>query len=586
MNALLKLSIKFRLIGIGVLVVIGLASLTGMLSYSVSNISGLKETGTLVAQIESKMLMLRRREKDFLARKDLKYRDGFNKDYASMMVNIDSLERQVVKYGFNQKLVVDLRSALGDYRDVFAEIVAIQQKIGLNPKDGLYGDLRNAVHSAETEIKSVDNYELLTHMLMLRRNEKDFMLRDDSKYIGKFEKNYAKLLATMVKTRIVLGKKIKIKQAMLKYRKDFLALHDASVEKGLNSKQGLHGKMRSAVHKTESNFKLLNDEIETKVVEFERRISIIAGVVVVVVSVVILLLLFITTRSILKPLSLLLYSANDLHQGDGDLTYRLPDFGNDEIGQTTKAFNGFLEKVQHVLIDVEQGVNTIFASSSEVSSTAQNLSQDSSEQAASIEEVSASLEQMSASINQNTDNAIQTNNMAKQTVKEANEGGEAVQQTVAAMNNIADKIKLIEDIAYKTNLLALNAAIEAARAGEHGKGFAVVADEVRKLAERSQNSAQEISELANSSVEVADRAGTLLEKMVPSIQKTSQLVEEITAASEEQRSGVEQVTTAITQLDKVAQNAASASEELSASAETFADESKGLKETVGFFKLH
>jgi len=585
-KSLISLSIKIRLIIIGALLIIGLASLSGLLMYSVSTVSGLKETGTLVSKIESKMLMLRRREKDFLARKDLKYRDKFNKDYAVMMTNIDRLDSRVIQYEFNKQNVSDLKGALGDYNTVFAEIIAIQQKIGLNPKDGLYGDLRKAVHGAEKEIKAVNNYELLTHMLMLRRNEKDFMLRDNTKYIGKFEKNYAKLFTALGKVKLPSGKKPAIRKAMNKYKRDFMALRDASVEKGLNSKQGLHGKMRNAVHRTEDVFKKLINEIEVETVAAENRIIVIVGVLVSIISAIILLVLLVTARSIIKPLNMLQFAANDLHQGDGDLTYRLPDFGNDEIGQTATAFNGFLDKVQKVLLDVERGVNTIFSSASEVSGTAQNLSQDSSEQAASIEETSASLEQMSASINQNAENATQTNNMAQQAVKEAHEGGKSVQETVAAMKNIADKIKLIEDIAYKTNLLALNAAIEAARAGEQGKGFAVVADEVRKLAERSQASAQEISELTNNSVTVANRAGELLDKIVPSIQSTSQLVEEITAASEEQRSGVEQVNTAINQLDKVAQNSASASEELSASSEAFTEESRTLKQTIGFFKLH
>jgi methyl-accepting chemotaxis protein len=147
------------------------------------------------------------------------------------------------------------------------------------------------------------------------------------------------------------------------------------------------------------------------------------------------------------------------------------------------------------------------------------------------------MEQMSASIVQNTENAKVTDGMASTASRQAVEGGEAVGKTVEAMKTIADKIGIIDDIAYQTNLLALNAAIEAARAGEHGKGFAVVAAEVRKLAERSQVAAQEIGNVAKDSVKLAERAGSLLGEMVPSIRKTSDLVQEIAAASQEQRSG-------------------------------------------------
>ena len=175
--------------------------------------------------------------------------------------------------------------------------------------------------------------------------------------------------------------------------------------------------------------------------------------------------------------------------------------------------------------------------------------------------------------------------MASKAAKEATDGGESVQQTVVAMKKIAQRISIIDDIAYQTNLLALNAAIEAARAGEHGKGFAVVAAEVRKLAERSQVAAQEIGELSSSSVDMAEKAGNLLNEMVPSINKTSDLVQEISAASEEQAAGVAQINTAMTQLNQVTQQNASSSEELAATAEEMSSQAEQLQQAMSFFTL-
>ncbi|MEZ9229932.1 methyl-accepting chemotaxis protein [Vibrio amylolyticus] len=305
------------------------------------------------------------------------------------------------------------------------------------------------------------------------------------------------------------------------------------------------------------------------------------GLAVVLACVIVLFLI----RGIVVPIRALAEAAEDLRSGEGDLTRRIPDFGSDEVGETAQSFNGFLDKLQNILLDIQRSVESIAHSTNEVTTTSQMLSTTSSQLAASVEETSASLDQMSSSISMNTDNSKVTNGIATQSSSEANEGGQAVNDTVDAMTAIAEKIGIIEDIAYKTNLLALNAAIEAARAGEHGKGFAVVADEVRKLAERSQVAAQEISSLADNSVKVAQHAGDMLNRMVPNIQKTADLVQEITAASTEQSTSVAEINRTVSQLDEIAQQNASASEELASTAVMVQEQTSEIRKTVGFFKL-
>jgi methyl-accepting chemotaxis protein len=193
---------------------------------------------------------------------------------------------------------------------------------------------------------------------------------------------------------------------------------------------------------------------------------------------------------------------------------------------------------------------------------------------------------MSASISQNAENSRQMEQMAVKGSKDADESGKAVKETVDAMKSIAERISIIEEIAYQTNLLALNAAIEAARAGDHGKGFAVVATEVRKLAERSQTAAKEIGGLAGSSVQIAERAGQLLVELVPSIKKTADLVQEVSAASREQSSGVTQINKAMAQVDQVTQRNASSSEELSGTSEEMASQAEALQEMMSFFRVN
>ena len=267
----------------------------------------------------------------------------------------------------------------------------------------------------------------------------------------------------------------------------------------------------------------------------------------------------------------------------GDLTKTVNGIYKGQLDDFKQTVNNTIAKLSDVISEVNAAAANIAGASEEVSATAQSMSQASSEQAASVEETSASIEQMSASINQNTENAKVTDGMATQASGEAEQGGEAVKETVGAMKSIAGKIGIIDDIAYQTNLLALNAAIEAARAGEHGRGFAVVAAEVRKLAERSQIAAQEIGELAGSSVEMAESAGKLLDTIVPSIKKTSDLVQEIAAASEEQSSGVGQINTAMDQLNQITQQNASSSEELAATSEEMSGQAAQLQELMAFF---
>ncbi len=328
-----------------------------------------------------------------------------------------------------------------------------------------------------------------------------------------------------------------------------------------------------------SRAKLAMDE-STLVYEDSRAFLISTIVVAVLLG---LILGYLISRSITIPLVTAKDAANRL--AEGDLTVRIESTAKDETGQLLQSMQTMIVKLSQVVADVNAGALALGSASEEVSATAQSLSQAASEQAAGVEETSASIEQMTSSIAQNTENARITEGMASQAAKDAVDGGEAVNATVAAMKQIAKKISIIDDIAAQTNLLALNAAIEAARAGEHGKGFAVVAAEVRKLAERSQIAAQEIGEVATNSVELAERAGALLSEIVPNIRKTSDLVQEISAASSEQSSGVGQINSAVSQLNQTTQQNASSSEELAATSEQMSSQAEQLQQAMAFFKI-
>jgi methyl-accepting chemotaxis protein len=297
------------------------------------------------------------------------------------------------------------------------------------------------------------------------------------------------------------------------------------------------------------------------------------------------------TRAVTAPLSAMTFHLEQMVQGGGDLTRRIPVASRDEIGHMAALFNRFVERLAEIIGDVRGRASAVtnasshvvgvsgqvLSASGQVSASAQIVSQGTSEQAASVEETTSSLEQMSASITQNAENSRQMEQMALQGAKDAEESAASVKETMLAMQEIADKVSIVEEIAYQTNLLALNAAIEAARAGEHGRGFAVVAAEVRKLAERSQAAAKEIGGLAGSCVRLAERSESLLEQLVPSIRKTTDLVQEVAAASAEQSSGVSQINRALGQVDHVTQRNASSAEELSSTAEEMASQADAMR---------
>jgi len=267
----------------------------------------------------------------------------------------------------------------------------------------------------------------------------------------------------------------------------------------------------------------------------------------------------------------------------GDLTFDPKTRSDkDELGVALKTM---VERLRSVVGDALSASQNVSSGSEELSSAAEQVSQGATEQASAAEQASASMEEMAANIKQNADNAAQTEKISKQSAKDAEASGEAVNKAVAAMQTIAEKIIIVQEIARQTDLLALNAAVEAARAGEHGKGFAVVASEVRKLAERSQTAATEIGALSSDTVKAAKTAGEMLGKLVPDIRKTAELVSEISSACREQDVGASQINEAIQQLDKVTQQNAAASEQMSATSEELSSQSEELQTSIAYFRI-
>jgi methyl-accepting chemotaxis protein len=268
----------------------------------------------------------------------------------------------------------------------------------------------------------------------------------------------------------------------------------------------------------------------------------------------------------------------------GDLTVEMP-LSRRHRDSVLRSTQQMVVKLTKVIGDVSATASALAVASLQISASSQALSQNASEQAASVENTGASIDKIAVNVAQNAANASVAEEIAAQSAGAAADGGSEVLHTVAAMRQIAGKIVIIDDIAYQTNLLALNAAIEAARAGEHGRGFSVVAAEIRKLAERAQLAAQEIGMVADNSVALAERAGSVLEKMQPASRKTADLVREISHASRQQSSEIDQINDAMSQMLLVTQMNAAASEQFSATSEDMRARATHLENLIGFFKV-
>lgn len=299
---------------------------------------------------------------------------------------------------------------------------------------------------------------------------------------------------------------------------------------------------------------------------------------------VIAIVIFIYINRILRqPLEKSISQLKELSDGKVNIKVDKSDSKN-ELGVLNNSLVALVSTFQRIITEVNTNTQNLVAAGQQLSSSSEQLSQGANEQASSIEEVSATMEQITANIHQNTENAKLTEQVSVEANAGIKEVAERSKKAEIANKNISEKIMVINDIAFQTNILALNAAVEAARAGEYGRGFAVVASEVRKLAERSRVAADEIVTLAQTSLQLAQGAGEVMLKTLPKIEQTTQLIHEISVASDEQNNGANQVNNAIQQLSSVTQQNASSSEELASSAEELSSQAEQLKELVAFFK--
>nr|NQU92391.1 methyl-accepting chemotaxis protein [Bacteroidota bacterium] len=322
--------------------------------------------------------------------------------------------------------------------------------------------------------------------------------------------------------------------------------------------------------------------VETIMAEANRnfRISLFVGLAGIIILAFIINLV---SKNITNALNKGVEFAKQVSEGDLTATFEINQ--NDETGDLAFALNQMVIKLREIVEKVKLSAQNISGASLEMSSTSEEMAQGASEQASSAEEISSSIEEMAATTHQNNENAQKAKQISSDAAKGIEKVSVASQENVNSVKQIAEKISIINVIAFQTKILALNAAVEAARAGEHGRGFAVVAAEVGKLAEKSKIAADEIQGLSREGVAISERAGQQLKEIVPEIEKTVIYIQEISSASLEQATGADQINDAIQQLNNVTQQNTSTSEQMSFRAETLARQASELKNLISFFKI-
>jgi len=355
-----NLTIQLKLIILSLIATIGFSAMAFLLYYSIDDIKELGEAQSTISKLEADMLILRRNEKDFLMRKNLKYKEKFEKNVQVLQKDAHYLEKVFDNQSIQSNEIKQFTTIILNYKKIYFDLIEQQQKIGLHPKDGLYGTLRSAVHKVQESAKKSGNNKLLAAVYDLRKQEKDFMLRKDLKYVTKYKN---KIDALLSKESLMTPERVK---CLKTYRKEFLLLVDAEIAIGLNSNQGLQGKMRKVVHDSEVILKELLKNSKKSIKEHIFTLNKIVIIITLLLATIVVLLSLFIARNIVKTLNSLYTTIASVSKSN-DTSNRIEIASNDEVGRIACEFNNYLDKI-------DQGIKEDLALIAEAEGVMQRVS--------------------------------------------------------------------------------------------------------------------------------------------------------------------------------------------------------------------
>jgi methyl-accepting chemotaxis protein len=617
--------IKHKLIANTGILVLSMVFMLGLLNFTMSSLETDIKIAREIGNIQTEILQLRRNEKDFLARKDIKYFKAFNEKYAELIREISSLEQAYETIGEDLPELNKLRAVLNDYQGFFKDLVDAQKYLGLSSTDGLYGSLRSAVHVVEESIGDSD-FKLLSNMLQLRRNEKDFMLRLDAKYVDRWKNNASSFVQNINVSDLSSDAKSQAIDNISLYEQAFTDFVAGQKRLGFTAKEGLKGDMRNAVHQVDEILDKLVLLSKNQVIEHTKFVDLVAYGVFFTVLIIAISIAFFVSRSILLSINQLNETMKKVADTQ-DLSLTVSTHSDDELGEMATIFNNMLGKFRNLITAVNLSVDTVHEATDSLSKNIHLANAGVDSQIQQTDMVATAVTQMVATVDEIANNTNAAASKAEATNNNAISGKEGVEQTIAKIDELSEKLResenivhelakdsdtigsvldVIRGIAEQTNLLALNAAIEAARAGEQGRGFAVVADEVRTLASRTQDSTQEIETIISSlqgrtkeivshmaicrtqgqdSADQASSAGKMLEEITYDVSTIMEMNTAIASAIQEQSTVASEVNQHVVEIRDVAEQAGLISHQNAQMSEELSQQAAVLNNEVSQFKV-